>query len=448
MDSDQQSKRHFVRRFRASDWTLVCLLAIVPACQHSPPSVASAQAATLPPRAAAATKDSKPVIGAPTPADRAHQDAAMAEVLRLQAEAQKVLDDLAQLRADSAAKNDSTAPVKLPAGAEPTAVSFPADPSPRPPEIRWNIPGAPPSAGAGQPELPTSESAVKQPQFETADAETTDDVAQQPLATDAPAGLTLRSDILDEPLLAGSATQVDRAAVLIVELCAELHRQAAYSDRPMRELLVIAATTMLDPERAVDPKQIPGLTNRDREVLRLMQEFFAGLGRELESRGDPEQIAAAVATLSRAISQQPTVRLSNAGMCWRVEGFGRYEPFSANSFLAHSKQQVIIYVEVGDFASKQNPAGEWVTRLSQKLIIYSDRDGIPVWQEDWQAAVDRTKNRRTDFFLTQIMTLPEALSVGKYQLKVRMRDEESKAEAETTIPFEMVADPKLAAGMQ
>jgi hypothetical protein len=35
--------------------------------------------------------------------------------------------------------------------------------------------------------------------------------------------------------------------------------------------------------------------------------------------------------------------------------------------------------------------------------------------------------------------------VGRYQLKVRVRDEKSAAEAETSIPFEMVADPKMAA---
>jgi hypothetical protein len=33
--------------------------------------------------------------------------------------------------------------------------------------------------------------------------------------------------------------------------------------------------------------------------------------------------------------------------------------------------------------------------------------------------------------------------VGKYHLKVRMRDEKSGAEAETAITFEMVADPKM-----
>jgi hypothetical protein len=47
-----------------------------------------------------------------------------------------------------------------------------------------------------------------------------------------------------------------------------------------------------------------------------------------------------------------------------------------------------------------------------------------------------------------VITLPKALSVGKYTLKVRLRDEKSGAETEGSLPFEMVADPKLAAAMK
>jgi hypothetical protein len=88
---------------------------------------------------------------------------------------------------------------------------------------------------------------------------------------------------------------------------------------------------------------------------------------------------------------------------------------------------------------------QWLTEISQQLEIISDRDGIPVWSEPWQKAVDVTSHRRRDFFTTQIITLPEALSVGRYHLKIRVRDEKSGAETEESITFEMVADPKLTA---
>ena len=35
------------------------------------------------------------------------------------------------------------------------------------------------------------------------------------------------------------------------------------------------------------------------------------------------------------------------------------------------------------------------------------------------------------------------LSVGRYQLKISVRDEKSRAEAEASLEFEMVADPSL-----
>ncbi len=107
-----------------------------------------------------------------------------------------------------------------------------------------------------------------------------------------------------------------------------------------------------------------------------------------------------------------------------------------------------MYVEIDDFTSEPNEKGEWVTELSQQITIYADRDGIPVWRSgDMQTAVDRSQKKRNDFFLLQIITLPKALSVGKYHMKVQVRDEKSGAEAEDAIEFEMVADPKLAVRM-
>ena len=103
----------------------------------------------------------------------------------------------------------------------------------------------------------------------------------------------------------------------------------------------------------------------------------------------------------------------------------------------------MVYLEIDEFTSELNEKGQWVTELSQELVIYSDRDGIPVQREGWQTGVDLTKHRRTDFFVVQIITLAERLSVGRYQLKIRVRDERSGAEAETAIDFEMIADPRL-----
>jgi hypothetical protein len=262
-----------------------------------------------------------------------------------------------------------------------------------------------------------------------------------PMPTELPGGSVVPDQ---EPQIA----ETDPLGRLIVELSAELYRRGAYSDMPLRELLLIAATTMVTPDRALVPDALPGLTPREREIVGLMQDFFRQLGEDLAERGDPEVLVGAIDKLSKALHKQPQLVLPEAALCSRVGGFGDYDEFPVNDdgryrFLAQDGQQAVVYVEVEDFTSERNKKGEWVTELSQQLVIFSDRDGIPVWREDWQLGTDTSKNRREDFFIVQVITLPPRLSVGLYQFKIHVRDKRSGAEAEVTVEFEMVADSRM-----
>ena len=102
-----------------------------------------------------------------------------------------------------------------------------------------------------------------------------------------------------------------------------------------------------------------------------------------------------------------------------------------------------MYVELENFTSELNDKGQWVTELSQQLEVLNERDGIPVWREDWQTGVDQSRKKREDFFIVQVITLPDRLAVGRYNLKIRIRDDRSGAEAEAAIDFDMLADPRL-----
>jgi len=249
-----------------------------------------------------------------------------------------------------------------------------------------------------------------------------------------------------QPSTTGPVLEPDRMKKLMVDLGRELNSSAGYSDAPLRQLILIAAMSMIDPQRSLNPEAFPDLTEKERELLGKLQTFFADLGKNLDGKGDVEQtIVEAVGKLRESLVKQPVLALPTMALCTRVGGFGDYTPFDHYSFLGQSEQKAILYLEIDDFTSELNQKNQYVTELSQQLTIYSDRDGIPVWKEDWQSAVDISKNKRQDFFTVQVITLPKALSLGKYQLKVRVRDEKSQAEAEGTIPFEMVADPKMAA---
>lgn len=240
------------------------------------------------------------------------------------------------------------------------------------------------------------------------------------------------------------ALRPDRIKQLIIDLSRELYAEGAYSAQPMRELAVIAAMSMREEDRKLDPAAIPDLTDEERQLLASLQVFFASVGQTLESGEDVHTgVALAANTLRQSLVHEPQLKLPTVALCTRVGGFGDYSPFEKNVFLAASDQKAIVYLEIEDFVSDINLNDEFVTELSQQLTIYSDRDGIPVWKEDWLSATDVTRNKRQDFFTTQIITLPKALGVGKYTLKIRVRDEKSKAESETSIGFELVADPKM-----
>lgn len=241
----------------------------------------------------------------------------------------------------------------------------------------------------------------------------------------------------------------DRLNQLMVDLRRELYIEGAHSDQPLKQLLPIAVMSMIDPNAAINPEAVPDLTPKERELLAALQTFFKSLAERLEKGEDVEEvIARGVNELREAVIQEPTLQLPTLTLCYRVDGYGKYEIFDRYHFLAHSEQQVIVYVEIDDFTSELSEKGEWVTELSQQITIYADRDGIPVWRSgDMQTAIDRAQKQRNDFFLLQIITLPKALSVGKYHMKVHVRDEQSGAEAEDAIEFEMVADPKMAVRM-
>ena len=332
-------------------------------------------------------------------------------------------------------ESDSTAPPAI----EPEVTPTPIEKSPSR-AIVWTDRHATESMGGGAENVASS----------TAQQEPPSAQPNQPVAIDTPLITTELTapgvSVTPTSPESAAALQPDRLKQLMVDLSRDLHANAAYSETPLKELLVISAMSLVDPERKLNPEAMPDLTEKERELLGKVQVFFTDLSESLtDASTAPTAVAAAANTLHDSLTQKPELQLSTTALCTRVGGFGDFTPFSKNSFLAHSDQKTIVYLEIGDFTSQPNDKGEFVTELSQQLIIYSDRDGIPVWTEDWQSAVDVTKNQRQDFFTVQVITLPKALSVGKYTLKIRVRDEKSGAETEGAIPFEMVADPKLAA---
>ncbi|MEE3001157.1 MAG: hypothetical protein VX908_00520 [Planctomycetota bacterium] len=214
--------------------------------------------------------------------------------------------------------------------------------------------------------------------------------------------------------------------------------------RPMRQLLATASGSILHPDHDMTEEEIANLSTEDRQLLETMQTWFADVGENLGNGDDPWMVMAAASdSLQKQLNRKPELKLPSVALCTRVGGFGDYDEWGNRTgnetytFIAHAGQPVIIYAEMDGVSSRLDDRSLWETITSQHLVIYSDRDGMPLWEEQWQTASDRSRVRRKNYFTTQVVELPPALSAGNYHLRLRVRDEKSGAEAERSIQFTM-----------
>lgn len=196
--------------------------------------------------------------------------------------------------------------------------------------------------------------------------------------------------------------------------------------------------------------------------------------------GDVTALKRAANEFAQATRGWAELRIPRVVLCTKVEGFGRYtelrrytntlsgglraggsdgggamalgadEP--VYTFLAGRKHKFIVYCEVDGFASRGGAAmgrSGYEVEIAQDLTLYAGgpasgfggRD-VVAWRKNDQRVKDFSLNQRRDFFMVQIVELPETLTVGGYSLKVRVRDLASSGagEAEVVIPIDIVAD--------
>jgi len=81
--------------------------------------------------------------------------------------------------------------------------------------------------------------------------------------------------------------------------------------------------------------------------------------------------------------------------------------------------------------------------LTQSIAIHNDADDLIVWRAPDASIRDVSRDRRQDYYLVQRLDLPSRLTLGKYNVKVTVRDVATGSTDETVIPIEIVADPAL-----
>jgi hypothetical protein len=232
---------------------------------------------------------------------------------------------------------------------------------------------------------------------------------------------------------------------LVKRLSSALAADARTQRKSLRPYIARAALSLTDPRQELTEADLAALSAEDRRVVLAWQRTFSQLGLTLAA-GDTDGRAAlrdAAEELAGQVESWQKLKIRNVRLCTRVDGYGNYQTFGSHTFLAGRAQPMIVYAELDNFATETQTNGKHVVKLTQEVILFNESDGLPVWRQRPVPIKDESFNRRRDFFIVQIITLSDRLTVGKYLLKVSVTDEIGKAVDEVTLPVQIVADPNL-----
>lgn len=244
----------------------------------------------------------------------------------------------------------------------------------------------------------------------------------------------------------------DQIAAKAAELRALVELQGKAGKDPLHTTMALAALDAFippasDAARAQPPNQL-GLSPGEARVASTFSDLFSKLDRQAKVGSDAQKLAGLLTDAADSLSAMAAVRISYAGLCQRVESFGRFEPFPSMSFLAGRSHRAIVYVELDRFSARpaisadgsQAQGNAWVVEVSQELELIHDADGRQQWYRPPQTVVDSSRTRRRDFYLVNTIELPATLSVGAYSLKVTIRDKTGGSTDERVIPLQVIAD--------
>jgi hypothetical protein len=146
-----------------------------------------------------------------------------------------------------------------------------------------------------------------------------------------------------------------------------------------------------------------------------------------EARRAPLRSAKVLRSLREATAELAAaskLELRTVAFCERVEQFGWYAEFPRNEF--RPKQQVILYVEVENFAAERKGQG-YETELQGSYQIF-DAGGRIVAERQLPLDREICRNYRRDYFLAYPMYLPDSIEPGRYRLELTIEDLKSSGE--------------------
>jgi hypothetical protein len=154
--------------------------------------------------------------------------------------------------------------------------------------------------------------------------------------------------------------------------------------------------------------------------LEAMETMTHGGGEEATG----EATDATLDSLRKAMARLESIaelQVTNGAICSEIKGFGKYRPFSENTFQAG--QPILVYCEIANYESKEQEVDS--EKLVQSKFKGSYKienvDGKLVQTGDYPIIEDNAPKRRSDFYLYFKIELKQ-LEAGNYRLRLEIED--------------------------
>ncbi len=237
-----------------------------------------------------------------------------------------------------------------------------------------------------------------------------------------------------------------RKEQLVDELVGVLTELAQAADDPGAMALALTGLETLRPDTLNGLVEQGLLSEAEHASLDAVGEMLRSMVANSESGAtiaSPTQVSKMLEQIQRDLNAKVGLEITNAQLCTRVVGFGQFEPFKSNTFVAGRSHRAIVYVEVNRFAQRETTGNDGLprfeTKLSQRLELYHIADDLNTWNRKAETDTTLSRNRLRDYYLINQIELPPNLGTGKYNLKIVMRDLISDQVVEAIIPIEIVA---------
>ncbi|GAB4385066.1 MAG: hypothetical protein Kow0022_09590 [Phycisphaerales bacterium] len=213
------------------------------------------------------------------------------------------------------------------------------------------------------------------------------------------------------------------------------------SEHPLEDALALLGLDTLVPGAADAPTEHDVLSPAERTQFEAARSLLDAIR---TGEDDPDAAADAAEQIALDLADQMPLRLDRAELCSRVDGYGQYTRFEGNTFVAGRPHRVILYVELSRFGHTVIPGTDGEPRfavdLTQRVEIYHEPDGVLAMATPTLADRRVSRNRFRDYYVVTALDLPATLSVGRYGIRVTMRDRSDDSVAEVVVPLTIVAD--------